>query len=706
MDSVFSPAASAPPTTRRDDVVDILHGVAVSDPYRWLEDQNSPETRTWIEAQNRFTEARLAEPALRGAIAERLEQLLRVDQIGFPYEYGGRFFYSRQRATEEQPTLYVRLGLEGSDTVFLDPAALSADNSVSVSYMGITHDGTLAAYALRKGGDDKVEVRIRDVATLQDLPDRLPEDYNASLSFTHDNRGFYYTRLLPLVGRRVYYHALGTEVAQDSEVFGAGYGPEIMVGGYVSENGRWLLLMVYRGWAQNDLFIQDLAANGPIVPVVQGLPAGFNGVFAGDTLVIRTDWKAPNRRLLTVDLHALTARAARPDALTPSGDEWLGGWREIVPAGSEPMNDHSTAGGRVFVELLHHVTSQIKSYGLNGEPLGEIALPGPGSASVPSGNWDSPQAFYAFTSFTVPQTIYRYDITAGQSSLWAQIKMPFDPARFETRQVWVTSKDGTQVPMFLTGRRDLKWDGARPVLLGGYGGFNVSLTPQFSSGAVVLAEQGGIYAVANLRGGGEFGEAWHRAGMGAEKQNVFDDFIAAAEWLIANGATNPAHLAISGGSNGGLLVGAALTQRPELYRAVVCSYPLLDMVRYHLFLQGPQWAPEYGSSDDTKQFETLYSYSPYHRVRAGARYPSVLFVTGDVDTRVDPLHGRKMAALLQEAQSPQAEDRPILLHYDTEAGHSGGEPTAKRIEKQSLIYAFLFQQWGIAFQQESSTSRS
>jgi prolyl oligopeptidase len=681
------------PETRRDDPAEILHGVAVPDPYRWLEDQDSPETRAWIDAQNRYADAIVSHGALavRDTIARRLEQLYRVDQIGFPSEYGGRYFFSRQRPEEEQSTLYVRDGLEGPDTVFLNPNSLGADHSASVSYLDITHDGALAAYAIREGGDDQIEIRIRDVATLTDLPDRLPKDYYSAISFKRDKSGFYYTRLVPLVGRRVYYHALGSAADQDVEVFGADYGAESIVNGYVSENGRWLLFVVYHGWAENDLLVQDIVANGPIIPVVRNVAAGFNGVFADDTLVIRTDWQAPNRRILTVDLNHLTARRSRC-LDDPSGDGWFEGWQEIVASGPEPINDHSAVGGRVFIEILHNAVSQIKSYSLSGEPRGEITLPGPGTAEVPQGHWESPEAFYVFTSYTVPLAIYRYDIKAGVSTRWAQAQVPFDPDLFETRQSWAISRDGTQVPMFLVGRRDLEWDGARPVLLSGYGGFNASLTPQFNPSAVVLAEQGGIFAVANLRGGGEFGEAWHRAGMGAQKQNVFDDFIAIAEWLIQNGVTNPDRLAISGGSNGGLLVGAALTQRPELYRAVICSYPLLDMVRYHLFLQGPQWVPEYGSAADPQQFQSLFAYSPYHHVRSGPHYPAVLFVTGDADTRVAPLHARKMAALLQAAQSQDAMDRPILLHYDTEAGHSGGEPTAKRIANQSFIYAFLFQQ--------------
>jgi prolyl oligopeptidase len=695
-----TPEIALPPT-RREDNTEILHGVAVADPYRWLEDQENRETRAWIAAQNRYAQALIGDLPERRTIAQRLEQLLRVDSIGFPHERGGRYFFARQRPEEEQATLYVRQGLDGSDTIFCDPKTLHADHKASASYLDITPDGTLAAYAIREGGDDRITVCIREVDTLQDLPDRLPKDHYSAVSFTRDGIGFYYTRLMPLVGRRVYYHALGTDVAQDVEVFGAGYGPEVILSDVVSENGRWLLLVVYRGWAQNDLYLQDIQSkdgvNGLVLPVVQGVPAAFTGDFAGDILVVRTDWQAPNRRILAVDLNALTTigQTVGQQSGEETPERWLASWKEIVPEGPDPIESHSLVGGKLFVETLHHVTSQIRIYGLSGEVQGEIALPGPGSASVPYGHWNSAEAFYSYGSFTVPDRTYRYDVGTGTSTLWAQPQVPFVPEDFETKQVWCTSKDGTQVPMFLVGRRGVAWDGARPTLLYAYGGFNASLTPFFNPAAVLLAERGGIYALANLRGGGEFGEAWHHAGMGANKQNVFDDFIAAAEWLVANGVTSPDHLAIQGGSNGGLLVGAALTQRPDLYRAVVCSYPLLDMVRYHLFLQGPQWVPEYGSAADAEQFKTLYGYSPYHRVQSATRYPATLFVTGDADTRVAPLHARKMAALLQAAQSPEATDRPILLHYDTEAGHSAGEPTAKRIKTQSFLYTFLFQQLGI-----------
>ncbi len=682
---------SSPPKTRREEVRETLHGVEIVDPFRWLEDQNSPETRAWIAAENRYADSLLDHLSARTAIAARLSQLLRVERFGMPQVRHGRLFYSRRGARDEQAILYVGDGPAAPPRIFFNPLRLSKDHSTSAGYEDITADGALAAYWIRSGGDDRVEVRIRDTRTLQDLPDRLPRDYNEGISFTRDKSGFYYNKLTPLVGRRVYYHRMGTPQSEDREVFGEGYGAEIGVGGFVSENGRWLLIQVSRGWSQNDLFVQDLQDSGPIRPIVKGIEAIFDPAFAGDTLVIRTDWKAPNRRLLAMDLPAIMAGTAAE--MGAGSSAWVEAHtREIVPAGPDSLESASTVGGRVYAKYLHEVSAEIRAFTPGGRPAGDIRLPGIGDASTPSSRWDEPEAFYSFSSFTTPYTIFRYNTQSGKETIWAQPKVPFEPAGYEVRQVWFRSKDGTHVPMFLVQRKGLEWDGNRPVLLTGYGGFDASMLPGFWPSAVLWADHGGVLAVPNLRGGGEFGEAWHRAGMLANKQNVFDDFIAAAEWLIQNRVTNPNRLAISGGSNGGLLVGAALTQRPDLFRAVVCEYPLLDMLRYHKFLQGPQWVPEYGSAEDPAQFKYLLAYSPYQHVRTGVWYPSVLFITGDADTRVAPLHARKMTALLQSVESP---GRPILMHYETEAGHSGGQSTSKYIQNESLIYAYLFWQLGM-----------
>lgn len=685
-------AADTKPVTRRSDVRETIHGVEIVDPYRWLEDQNTPETRAWIDAQNAYTRSQLANLPIRQKLARRLEQLLRTDRIGMPIVRSGRYFFSRQKPDDEQAILYWRTGRSGKDRVLVDPHPMSPDRTTSVSFMDVSKDGKLVAYGIRRGGEDEVEVRFIEVDTGRELEDRLPKGHIESLSLVGSASleaarkegegvtGFYYSVLEPLKGRRVRYHRMGAPISTDREVFGEGYGPEIMVGQFVSENGRWLVLLVYRGWSQNDVYIQDLTTNEPIRPLVVGVDATFSPDFAGDRLLLLTDYRAPKRRILEADPSAPLGQD--PDR-----------WREVVPESDSVIEGFSLTAGRLFVNRLENVATRLDAYDLGGKHLGPVKLPGIGSASTPGGLWEGTEAFFSFVSHTAPATVYRLDVATGKRTAWSKVRLPLRSADFVTRQVWYPSKDGTRVPMFLVHRKGLKPDGARAVHLTAYGGFSVSMTPYFDPEAVIWAESGGVVAIPALRGGGEFGEDWHRAGMLDKKQNVFDDFHAAAEWLMANKYTTPERLVISGGSNGGLLVGAALTQRPELYGAVVCEVPLLDMVRYHLFLQGPQWVPEYGSAEDPEQFRVLYAYSPYHRVRPGVQYPAVLFATGDADTRVAPLHARKMTALLQALPDQR---KPILLLYDTTAGHSGGEPIAKIVERRSMVLAFMYHQVGLA----------
>ncbi|MCS6777160.1 MAG: prolyl oligopeptidase family serine peptidase [Chloroherpetonaceae bacterium] len=665
-----------PPVTRREDVTEILHGVAITDPYRWLEDQESPETRAWIDAQNAYTDALLDPLPHRKPLEARLTALRRFDVYGIPTARTNRYFYSRRRPQDEQNILYVREGLQGPERVLVDPHPLSTDHTTSVYFVDISHDGDLVAYAIQQGGDDQSEIRFLDVATGKELPDRLPRSFYEGLDFTRDRKGCYYSRLTPLVGRRVYYHALGTDTAADVEVFGKDTKPEDIISVRVSENGRWLLLTVWHGWSRNDLYLKDLTADGPIRPLVTGLNATIVARFADDRLIAQTDWQAPNRRIVEIDLEA-----PQPER-----------WREIVPEASDAIEDYALTGGKLFVQYLHNVQTQIRIYHLDGKHIGDLPLPGTGTATVPYGRWDATEGFYTFQTFTSPPTIYRYDVPNSTSSVWAKPEVPLRTEDFEIRQVWAVSKDGTRVPLFLVQCKGLVWDGARPTVIYAYGGFNVSLVPYWSTQAVVWAEQGGVFVVANLRGGGEFGEAWHRAGMLDRKQNVFDDLYACAEWLIQNGVTRPEKLAVQGGSNGGLLVGVAITQRPSLFRAAICAVPLLDMLRYHRFLQGPQWIPEYGTAEDPEQFKTLYAYSPYHHVRPGEKYPAVLFTTGDLDTRVAPLHARKMTALLQHATGS---GHPVLLHYETRSGHSGGKPLGQQIVDQAREIGFLLWQLGV-----------
>jgi prolyl oligopeptidase len=497
-----------------------------------------------------------------------------------------------------------------------------------------------------------------------------------------DGSGFYYNLQRRDTGIRVFYHALGTEQSKDVEIFGKGYGPDKWISANVSEDGKYMLFGVQHGWARNEVYVQKLP-DGPIQPIVNDVDAHFSPWFAGDRLVMQTDWQTPNQRIVVVDLN------------DPAREKW----KEIIPAGADAIADFSLVGGKLFVSYLHNVTTQIKIFNLDGKQLGEVSLPGLGTASGLAGRWESNEAFFSFRSFVTPQTIYRYDVQTGKTELWARPNVPFKSDDFEVRQVWYTSKDGTKVPMFLVHKKGLQPDGKLPVLLYGYGGFNVNQTPRFSSSAAIWVEQGGVYALANIRGGGEFGEAWHKAGMLDKKQNVFDDFIGAAEWLIKNKYTNPSRLAIQGGSNGGLLVGAALTQRPDLFQAVLCQFPDLDMVGYYRFKNNnPPALLEYGNASDPAQFKYLYAYSPYQKVKAGEKYPAVLFTTGDQDTRVPPLQARKMTARLQAASTS---GKPVMLLYDTKAGHAGGRPLSKIIEDVSLELSFLF--WQLRMDQRTSS---
>lgn len=664
------------PKTRTDNVKETLHGVELTDPYRWLEDQNAPETRAWIEEQNAHTQSLIKDLPARAEIKKRLTELTKIDTISIPTERGGKYFLTKRAADQDLSILYVRNGLNGKDEVLIDPHGMSADKTTSVGRVSQTLDGAWMAYGVRKGGEDETEIRILDVATKTDLKEVWPKARLGSFSFKPDKSGVYYS-LVTQEGPRFKYHAMGTEVAADKVIFGENLKFGSSVGGGVTQDGKWLLLVVSYGSSadQTEIYLQDLANNGPINPIVTGIKARFSPGVGGDKLFIQTNYEAPNGKIYVADLK------------NPARENW----KLIVPESDSPIQGYSLVGGKLAVSYLRDVKSQVRIFEPDGKHVRDITFPAIGSVGGVSGRWESNEAFYVFTSFHTPTTIYRYDMAKGTSEEWARLKVPVDTASLEVKQVWYESKDKTRIPMFIVHKKGLKLDGSAPTFLTGYGGFNLSQTPGFSSTAVLWAERGGVYAVPALRGGGEFGEKWHKAGMFENKQNVFDDFIAAAEWLIKNKYTSPAKLAISGGSNGGLLVGAALTQRPELYRAVICSYPLLDMVRYHKFLLARYWVPEYGSSEDPAQFKYIRAYSPYHNVKPGTKYPAVMIVTGDADTRVDPLHGRKMAALLQAANGG---DRPILLHYDTKAGHSGGMAVSRTIENSADQHAFLFWQLG------------
>lgn len=673
-----------PPETRAVPVTETLHGTAITDPYRWLENQDAPETRAWVDEQNRYTHGLLNAYPGRAAIRSRVEQLLRVDTISTPLVRGGRYFFSKRAASQNQSVIYFREGERGRDVALIDANTMSADGTTSVSIYGASDDGKLLMYGVQQGGRDENEVRVYDVDARRDTADRFPEArYFGGFSMTPDKTGIYYGRFALPAGPRVFYHRMGTNPSEDREIFGEGYTPTNIISPDVSWDGRYLTIYVFYGSSgKTEIFYKNLTNDSPIQPLVTGIDARFGGDIIGDRMFLYTDWEAPNGRIMEVDMRN-PARA---------------NWRTLIPEAQSRLEGFSVIGGKVFVRYLENVVSRIKVFDYTGRNLGrDIQFPTLGTVSGVSGRPDSDEAFYSFSSFGQPPTIYRYNARTGQQTVWARINIPVRSEDIETRQVFYTSRDGTRLPMFVVHRRGLRLDGNRPTLMTGYGGFNLSRTPGFSSQAAIWVERGGVFVSTNLRGGGEYGERWHRAGMMENKQNTFDDFIAAAEWLIQNRYTNANRLAISGGSNGGLLVGAAMTQRPELFRAVICSVPLLDMVRYHNFLVARFWVPEYGSSDNAEQFRYIYRYSPYHNVREGVRYPAVMFVTGDADTRVAPLHARKMTARMQAAvaSNTASNDRPILLHYDTQAGHSGGTPVNKLIEDATDVLSFLMWQLGV-----------
>lgn len=672
-----APSEKCPPVAKVGNTVDTLHGVAIPDPYRWLEDQNSAETRAWIDAEDRCTAAALDQLPGRAEISKRLGELMKVDSFELPAERAGTYFFSKRAADQDLYVIYRRKGLAGADEVLVDPHALSADHSTSVNLMTVSRDGSLAAYSIRTGGQDEVTPHFIDTQTRKDLPDVLRRASYFGLAIEPGNRGVYYSCMTP-EGPRVFHHLMGSPASSDTEIFGKGYGRDKILTASLSEDGRYLVIQVIygSGSTRTDLYYDDLAGKGGVKPVVNDTEALFFGEIQGGRLFILTNWKAPHWRIFTADLKH------------PSRESW----KEIVPESDAPISNMGLFGGKIFAQYVRNVASEVKIFGVEGKQEGAIHLPPLGSLAGWNGEWNQQNVFLDFSSFNVPATIFAYDSTSGKLTTWEAPKVPLDSGAYTVEQVWYESKDKTRVPMFLFYKKGLARDGARPVWLTGYGGFDVNLTPDFYSPAIAWADAGGIYAQANLRGGGEFGEAWHKAGMMEKKQNVFDDFISAAEWLIANGYTNPKKLAIEGASNGGLLVGAALTQRPDLFQAVICEYPLLDMLRYQMFEDGPFWVPEYGSAEDAGQFKYLLAYSPYQNVKKGVNYPAVLFITGDGDTRVAPLHARKMAARLQAAT---ASDRPVLLLYDTKSGHSGGRPLGKQIEERTNMLSFLFLQLGM-----------
>ncbi|HYG98891.1 MAG TPA: prolyl oligopeptidase family serine peptidase [Terriglobales bacterium] len=709
-DSPTAPTSiSKPPVAKRRPVEQAIHGVTIVDPYRWLENGESPETQQFVRDQLAHTRSVLDTLPGRAAIQTRLSQLLTIGTVGTPQVGGEYYFYTRREGRQNQPILYVRKGVAGSDRVLVDVNRLAADGTVALDWWTPSHDGKYVAYGTSLSGSEMSTLHIIETSTGKLLPDTIERTRAASIGWMPDNSGFYYTRYpkkgevaagQEMYNRRVFYHALGADPANDSLVFGQGRDPQDWPNVEISEDGRWLVINVQQGWAKTEVYLVDLksAAKMPI-PVVTGKDFIYEAkVFQGE-LYIRTNEGAPRFRVVTVPAASLSRRI------------WRGRiWRELVPESDAVISEINIIHGNLVTTEEKEAHSQVRIFELTtGRLMHNVTLPTIGSVLGIGGQWDSDEMFIAFQSFTVPPTIYRQEFVIRHDwekqkapkkyfrdvSVWAKVDAPtIDPAKYEVEQVWYASKDGTRVPMFVVAKKGVALDGKNPTLLSGYGGFNVSNTPAFNRGVYVWLERGGVFAVANLRGGAEFGEDWHRAGMLDKKQNVFDDFIGAAEYLISQKYTDKDHLAIQGGSNGGLLVGAALTQRPDLFRAVICQVPLLDMLRYQNFQIAKLWIPEYGSAENPDQFKWLHAYSPYHRVKSGTVYPSVLFMTADTDTRVDPMHAKKMAALLQ-AEAANGPDRPILLRIEPKAGHGAGKPVSKLIDEGTDMWSFLFWQLGV-----------
>jgi prolyl oligopeptidase len=709
------------PPAKRMDVVDQLHSEPVPDPYRWLEDPTNPATRTWLEANDALTRSKLDALPMRDALAARLGELLYLDAVSAPIKRGNRYFYTRRHHDKEKAVLYWREGSAGGETVLIDPNTLAEDGTTSLGDWFPSHDGTYLAYKLNPKNADEATMYVRAVASGADSEVDVIEGvkYTAA-AWTPGNKGFYYTRLptdptIPVAERpghaEIRYHPLGADPADDPLVFPATGSPQTFLSASVSRDGRYLVVTVLHGWNSSDVFFKDLRARRKPGKQASGAtPPSADAAAAADTAALSSKLAATARELGFEVLTSATGFKYQVEVwkdrfyvLTDEGAPKFrvfavdprrprrAAWQEIVAEDSATIASLAVVGQHLALTYLRDAASEIGLYSLRGKPVRSVALPDIGTAAL-TGNPDDDTAYFSFTSFTQPTQIYQTSAKKAGTRLWEPVPVPAAKVEVQVKQIWYASKDGTKIPMFLIHRAGLELNSNNPTILTGYGGFNVSLLPRFREPLVVWLEHGGMYAIPNLRGGGEFGEAWHRAGMLANKQNVFDDFIAAAETLIRDGYTRPDKLAIWGGSNGGLLVGAAMTQRPELFKAVICSVPLLDMVRYHLFGSGQTWVPEYGSADDPEQFRILHAYSPYHRIREGVGYPSLLMATADSDDRVDPMHARKFTAAIQWAAKG---NRPYWLVVERNAGHGGADMIKQTINRYVDQLSFLLWQLGV-----------
>ena len=669
------------PETSTGDTKDDYFGIEVADPYRWLEDDKSEKTKGWVNEENKATSEYLAQIPFRKAVRNRYEELFNYPKYSAPSQVGDYYFFSKNDGLQNQAVLYRQLGLDGEPEVFIDPNQLSKEGTTAVGITGVSDDNKYVAVSRNDAGSDWQKIYVYEVATMKKMEDELEWVKFGGASFWKD--GFFYSRYPePKEGdelkgdntmHSVYYHKLGDPQGKDKLIFEDKQNPDYYHFGYVTEDDRYFILMQQPGTDGFKTMYKDLEKDGPFVTLFDGYSNKSSVIHnIGDKFMVQTDIDAPNYRLIEVDIHNPTKE----------------NWKDIIPETENLLQSCSTGGGKLFANYLEKATDRIYQMNYDGSDKKEIKLPGLGSAGAPGGREEYKTLFYSFTSFLFPPTIFKYEVETGESTLFQQTSLKFDPKEYEERQVVYNSKDGTPITMFVVHKKGLKMDGNNPCLLYAYGGFNISLRPSFSTSRILLLENGGVFAMPNLRGGGEYGEEWHQAGMLMKKQNVFDDYITAAEYLIKEGYTKKEKLAIQGGSNGGLLVGAVMTQRPDLFAVAFPAVGVMDMLRYHKFTVGKGWIPEYGSSEQSEEmFKYLHGYSPVHNLRPDVEYPATMVTTADHDDRVVPAHSFKFAATLQKVH---AGENPVLIRIETNAGHGAGKPTSKIIDEQADIYSFLF----------------
>ncbi|MBI2682713.1 MAG: S9 family peptidase [Acidobacteriales bacterium] len=685
-DATTSPAY--PPKTKAQPVQETLHGTTITDPYRWLENGADPETQHWTAEQFALTRSMLAAQPSHGVVHARLNELLNIGTVGTPSVNADYYFYTRRESGQNQPILYVREGIGGTDRELVNANTMSADGTVALDWWYASEDGKYVAFGTSPGGSEISTLRLVETATGKLLDEKIDRCRAASMAWLPDNSGFYYTKLprpgdvapgQELYNRHVFFHQIGTNLdgLKDELVFGEGRSPQEWPGVDVSDDGRWLLVSAGVTFERVDLFLKDRKSGGDFKMIVGGKDFTYNAEIYQNNMYVQTNEGAPKFRVFKVSMD------------NPARENW----KELLPESEGVLKGTRIVGGKLVAEYEKDANSRLKLYSLDGKFLRDIPLPSLGNVTGLGGSKKGSTVFYGFNSYTTPPSVYDFDLETEKSNAWAKVASNIDPSLYEVKQVFYPSKDGTKVPMFIVYKKGMKLTGKTPTLLFGYGGFNISHTPTFYPWLHLWLEHGGIFADANLRGGSEYGEEWHKAGMLEKKQNVFDDYIAAAEYLLAQKYTDRDHLGIYGRSNGGLLTGAALTQRPDLFRAVICGVPLLDMLRYQQFQIARLWIPEYGTAENPDQFKFIYAYSPYHHVKK-TQYPGILFFASEGDTRVDPLHARKMTALLQ-ASATNGPDRPILLRIEPKAGHGAGKPVSIQVAEWADIFTFLFWQLGV-----------